>query len=331
MTRPLPLRRRLASLLALAPLAMALPAPASAQAWPDRPLRIMVGASAGGGTDILARLLAEKMGPALKQSVVVENRPGASNTIAAEMAAKAAPDGYTLLLATNTGQAVAPHLIKLKFDPLKDLQPLGLVAVVPNVLVVSATSPYQSLKDLLADMQAKPGAIKYASSGIGSTQHIVGEAFNLSTRTKAIHVPYKGSSQAHIDIIGGQVEMMFDTTSSAMGQIKGGKFRPLAITTPRRSAELPDVPTLGELGVAGADIQTWYAMYVTAGTPRPVVERLAAELTAALKLPDVQARIKGLGGDIQLMTPDQFAEMNKAEFERYGKLVRDANIKVDGQ
>ena len=247
------------------------------------------------------------------------------------MAAKAAPDGYTLLLATNTGQAVAPHLIKLKFDPLKDLQPLGLVAVVPNVLVVSATSPYQSLKDLLADMQAKPGAIKYASSGIGSTQHIVGEAFNLSTRTKAIHVPYKGSSQAHIDIIGGQVEMMFDTTSSAMGQIKGGKFRPLAITTPRRSAELPDVPTLGELGVAGADIQTWYAMYVTAGTPRPVVERLAAELTAALKLPDVQARIKGLGGDIQLMTPEQFAEMNKAEFERYGKLVRDANIKVDGQ
>jgi tripartite-type tricarboxylate transporter receptor subunit TctC len=331
MTRPLPLRRRLASLLALAPLAMALPAPASAQAWPDRPLRIMVGASAGGGTDILARLLAEKMGPALKQSVVVENRPGASNTIAAEMAAKAAPDGYTLLLATNTGQAVAPHLIKLKFDPLKDLQPLGLVAVMPNVLVVSATSPYQSLKDLLADMQAKPGAIKYASSGIGSTQHIVGEAFNLSTRTKAIHVPYKGSSQAHIDIIGGQVEMMFDTTSSAMGQIKGGKFRPLAITTPRRSAELPDVPTLGELGVAGADIQTWYAMYVTAGTPRPVVERLAAELTAALKLPDVQARIKGLGGDIQLMTPEQFAEMNKAEFERYGKLVRDANIKVDGQ
>ena len=331
MTRSLPLRRRLASLLALAPLAMALHAPASAQTWPDKPLRIMVGASAGGGTDILARLLAEKMGPALKQTVVIENRPGASNTIAAEMAAKAAPDGYTLLLATNTGQAVAPHLIKLKFDPLKDLQPLGLVAVVPNVLVVSATSPYQNLKDLLADMQAKPGAIKYASSGIGSTQHIVGEAFNLSTRTKAIHVPYKGSSQAHIDIIGGQVEMMFDTTSSAMGQIKGGKFRPLAITTPRRSAELPDVPTLAELGVAGADIQTWYAMYVTAGTPRPVVDRLAAELTAALKLPDVQARIKGLGGDIQLMTPDQFAEMNKAEFERYGKLVRDANIKVDGQ
>lgn len=302
-----------------------------AQAWPDKPLRIMVGASAGGGTDILARLLAEKMGPALKQTITVENRPGASNTIAAEMTAKAAPDGATLLLATNTGQAVAPHLLKLKFDPLKDLQALGLVAVVPNVLVVAATSPYKNVKELLAAMQARPGTLNYASSGIGSTQHIVGEAFNLSTRTKATHVPYKGSAQAHLDILGGQVEMMFDTTSSAMGQIKGGKFRPLAITAAQRSAELPDVPTLAEAGVTGVDIQTWYAMYVTAGTPRAVVDRLAAELTAALKLPDVQARIKGLGGEIQLMSPEQFGEMNKAEFERYGKLVRDANIKAEAQ
>ena len=180
-------------------------------------------------------------------------------------------------------------------------------------------------------MLANPGGVKYASSGIGSTQHIVGEAFNLATRTKAIHVPYKGSAQAHIDIIGGQVEMMFDTTSSAMGQIRGGKFRALAVTTPQRSAELPDVPTLAEQGVAGTDIQTWYAMYVTAGTPRPVVERLAAELTAALKLPDVVARIKGLGGEIQLMSPEAFAEMNKSEFERYGRLVREAGIKPEGQ
>lgn len=305
--------------------------PAFAQAWPDKPLRIMVGASPGGGTDILARLLAEKMAPNLKQSILIENRPGASNTIAADITAKAPADGHTLLLATNTGQAVAPHLLKLKFDPLKDLQPLGLVAVVPNVLVVSASSPYKSVKDLLADLQARPGALKYGSSGIGSTQHIVGEAFNLSTRTRAIHVPYKGSAQAHIDIIGGQVEMMFDTTSSAMGQIRGGKFRPLAITTPKRSAELPDVPTLAEQGIQGVDIQTWYAMYVTAGTPRPVVERLAAELAKALELPEVQARIKGLGGEIQLMSPAQFAEMNRSEFERYGRLVREAGIKVEGQ
>lgn len=330
MTTPHPAAAR--CLLVSAALALwAAAAPAWAQPWPDKPLRIMVGASAGGGTDILARLLADKMAPALKQSIVVENRPGASNTIAAELTAKATPDGHTLLLATNTGQAVAPHLLKLKFDPLKDLQPIGLVAVVPNVLVVSSASPYKNVKELLADLQARPGAIKYASSGIGSTQHIVGEAFNLSTRTKAIHVPYKGSSQAHIDIIGGQVEMMFDTTSSAMGQIKGGKFRPLAITTAQRSPELPDVPTLAEQGVSGADIQTWYAMYVTAGAPKPAVDRLVSELAAALKLPDVQARIKGLGGEIQPMSPEQFGEMNRSEFERYGRLIREAGIKVEGQ
>ena len=318
------------ALLAAAALASAWPAAQAQAPFPDKPLRIMVGASAGGGTDILARLLAERLGPALKQTVVVENRPGASNTIAAEMTAKAPADGHTLLMATNTGQAVAPHLLKLKFDPLKDLQPLGLVAVMPNVLVVAATSPYRSVKDLVADMGAKPGQLKYGSSGIGSTQHIVGEAFNLVTSTKAIHVPYKGSSQAHLDIIGGNVDLMFDTTSSAMGQIKGGKFRPLAVTTERRSAELPDVPTLAEAGVKGADIQTWYALYVTGGTPRPIVERLAAELQAALKLPEVQARIKGLGGDIVPMSIEAFAEMNRAEFERYGKLIKDAGIKVDG-
>jgi len=301
---------------------------ATAQTWPTKPLRIMVGANAGGGTDILARLLAEKMSPALKQSIVIENRPGASNTIAADLTAKATPDGTTLLLATNTGQAVAPHLIKLNFDPLKDLQPIGLVAIVPNVLVVSSTAPFKNVADLIAAMKAKPGQFKYASSGIGSTQHIVGEAFNLATGTKAIHVPYKGSSAAHVDIIGGSVEMMFDTTSSAMNQIKAGKFRPLAITTSKRSPELPDVPTLAEAGVKGADIQTWYAMYVTAGSPPAAVSRLVTELTAALKLTEVQARIKGLGGQIEIMSPEQFAQMNRSEFERYGRLVREAGIKV---
>jgi tripartite-type tricarboxylate transporter receptor subunit TctC len=330
--RPALLRAWIAAVCcSLTAVGLAAPEGARAQSWPDKPLRIMVGAPPGGGTDILARLLAEKMAAALKQPITVENRPGASNTIAAELTARAAPDGNTLLLATNTGQAVAPHLLQLKFDPLKDLQPIGLVAVVPNVLVVSADSPYKTAQELIDAMRARPGALKYASSGIGSTQHIVGEAFNLATKTKAVHVPYKGSAQAHIDIIGGRVEMMFDTTSSAMGQIKGGKFRPLAVTTTRRSPELPDVPTLAELGVRGADIQTWYAMYVTGGTPRHIVERLAAELNAALMLPDVVQRIKGLGGEIQPMTPEQFAEMNRSEFERYGRLVKEAGIKAEGQ
>lgn len=323
-------RRRAALSLAAFALTAVTGAPALAQAWPDKPLRIMVGASPGGGTDILARMLGEKFAADLKQSVVIENRPGASNTIAAEITAKAPADGYTLLLATNTAQAIAPHLLKLKFDPLKDLTPVGLVAVMPNVLVVSANSPYKSVKDIATAMTQNPGALKYASSGIGSTQHIAGEAFNLATGTKAIHVPYKGSSQAHVDIIGGDVTMMFDSTSSAMGQIKAGKFRPLAVMSERRSSEMPDVPTMSEAGVKGIDVATWYGLYVTGNTPKPVVDQLTAQLVKVLKMPDVQARIKGMGGDIGTLTGDQFADMNKQEFERFRKLVKDANIKVEG-
>lgn len=320
-------RRALLGAAALA----TLPFAAHAQgAWPDKGLRIMVGASPGGGTDILARLLADKLAPALKQTVVVENRPGASNTIAAEITARATPDGTTLLLATNTAQSIAPHLIKLKFDPIKDLQPIGLVAVMPNVLVVSDQSPYRTVKDLVAAMKDKPGTFKYGSSGVGSTQHIGGEAFGLVTGTKAIHIPYKGSSQAHVDIIGGDVNMMFDSTSSAMGQIRAGKLRPLAVSAEKRSPELPDVPTLSELGIRGADVSTWYGMYVTGGTPKPVVDRLVEELNKALKLPDVQARIKGLGGEISTLSLQQFTEMNRSEFDRYGKLVKEANIKAEG-
>ena len=302
----------------------------AALAQSDKPIRIMVGASPGGGTDILARMLADKFATGLKQSVVVENRPGASNTIAAEITAKAAADGTTLLLATNTAQAIAPHLLKLKFDPLKDLQPVGLVAVMPNVLVVPATAPYRNVKELLAAMNAgQPGAFKYASSGIGSTQHVAGEAFGLATGTKSTHIPYKGSAQAHVDIIGGDVSMMFDSTSSAMGQIKAGKFRALAVAGDKRSSEMPDVPTLQEQGVKGADVQTWYGLYVTGGTPRPVVERLSAELARVLKMPDVQARIASLGGEMNPLGIEPFTEMNRREYDRYGKLVRDANIRAD--
>ena len=320
-------RRSLAP--ALAGLLLAAPLYAFAQAGADKPVRIMVGASPGGGTDILARMLADKFAPSLKQSVLVENRPGASNTIAADMTAHATPDGATLLLATNTGQAVAPHLLKLKYDPLKDLQPIGLVAVMPNVLVVSSSTPYRNVKELLAAMADKPGSFKYASSGVGSTQHVGGEAFGLSTGTRSTHIPYKGSSQAHIDLISGEVSMMFDSASSAMSQIKAGKLRPLAVTADKRAAELPDVPTLAEQGVRGADVQTWYGLYATGGTPRATVDRLAAELTRVLKLPDVQARIKGLGGEVNILPVEQFAEMNRAEYERYGKLVRDAGIKAE--
>jgi len=315
------------AVLTLAPSAWL--ASAAEGSYPDKQLRIMVGASPGGGTDILARLLAEKFARALGQPVVVENRPGASNTIAADLTAHAPADGSTLLLATNTGQAVAPHLLKLKYDPLKDLQPIGLVAVMPNVLIVPSNAPYRNVQELLVAMRAKPGTFRYASSGIGSTQHVAGAAFALATGTQAVHVPYRGSSQAHMDMIGGQVELMFDSTSSAMGQIRGGNFRALAVAAPKRIAELPDVPTLAEAGVSGADVDTWYGLYVTAGTPRPAVDRLAATLSQSLAMPDVQERIKGLGGEITVMDVGAFAAMNRSEFERYGKLVRATGMQAD--
>jgi len=297
--------------------------------YPTKPVKIMVGASAGGGTDIVARMLAEKFGDALKQLFVVDNRPGASNTIAADVTAKSPPDGHTLLVATNTGQAIAPHLIKLGFDPIKDLTPIALIVTVPNVLVINQQVGAKDAKDLVAMMKARPAAFTYASSGVGSTQHLAGEGFKLATGAQMTHVPYKGSSQAHLDLISGSVQMMFDTTSSAMGHIKSGKLKPLAVTSPKRSAELPDVPTLAEAGIPGFEMTTWYGLYVTTGTPKDVVARLIDETNRILRLPDVQARLRSLGGEPGGMSAEQFAALNKSEFERFGKLIRDANVKLD--
>jgi tripartite-type tricarboxylate transporter receptor subunit TctC len=300
-----------------------------AQNYPNKPVRIMVGANAGGGTDIIARMLAEKMGEAFKGSFVVDNKPGASNTIAADLTAKAPADGHTLLVATNTGQAIAPHLIKLSYDPIKDLTPVGLIVTVPNVLVVGTNVPANNVAELVALMKAKPNEFKYASSGVGSTQHIAGEGFNLAAGVKSIHVPYRGSSQAHLDIIGGNVQIMFDTTSSAMGQIKAGKFKPLALTTATRSSELPQVPTLAEAGVRGFEMSTWYGMFVTTGTPPDVIARLQSELAKIVRMPDIQTKLKGLGGEPSNLTPEQFAQMNRQEFERFGDLIKKANIKLE--
>jgi tripartite-type tricarboxylate transporter receptor subunit TctC len=300
-----------------------------AQNYPTKPVRIMVGANAGGGTDIIARMLAEKMGESFTGSFVVDNKPGASNTIAADLTAKAPPDGHTLLVATNTGQAIAPHLIKLSYDPIKDLTPVGLIVTVPNVLVVGANVPANNVAELVALMKAKPNEFKYASSGVGSTQHIAGEGFNLAAGVKSIHVPYRGSSQAHLDIIGGNVQIMFDTTSSAMGQIKAGKFKPLALTTATRSSELPQVPTLAEAGVRGFEMSTWYGMFVTTGTPPDVIARLQSELAKIVKMPDIQTKLKGLGGEPSNLTPEQFAQMNRQEFDRFGDLIKKANIKLE--
>lgn len=330
MTRPALPRRTLLTTTAamalglsgitLAPHVLAQPA------WPGKPVRIMVGASAGGGTDVIARMLADRFADTWKQSFVVENRPGASNTIAADLTAKAAPDGHTLLVATNTGQAIAPHMLKLAYDPLKDLQPVGMIVEVPNVVLVSATTPIKTVSELIADMKAKPQGYRYGSSGVGSTQHLAGEAFDLATGVKSIHVPYKGSSQAHVDVISGAVQLMFDTTSSSMPQIRAGKMRPLAVMSPRRSAQLPDVPTLAEAGVPNLEMSTWYGLFVTGGTPAPVVTMLHNELRRVLTIPEVSQKLAGLGGEQRDMTIEAFAGFNRAEFQRFGKLIAEAKI-----
>ncbi len=321
------LKRRIIVFIACAMTTFTTVAPA--QTYPVKPVRIMVGANAGGGTDIIARILAEKYQAALGQPFIVENRPGASNTIAADLTAKAVPDGHTLLLATNTGQAIAPHLIKLSFDTNKDLIPIALIVTVPNVLVVSPSVPANNVKELIALIKAKPDAFSYGSSGVGSTQHLAGEAFNLAAGTKAVHIPYKGSAQALADLAGGQIQMDFDTTSSAMAFIKGGKVKALAVMSPQRSPELPDVPTLAEAGLPGVEMSTWYGLFVTAGTPKDVVNRLYAETIKVLQLPDVQKRLMALGGEPGKATPEQFAALVKSDYDRFGRLIKDANVKIE--
>ncbi|QHI96602.1 tripartite tricarboxylate transporter substrate binding protein [Xylophilus rhododendri] len=304
-------------------------AQAQTAAFPNKPIHINVGASAGGGTDVVARLIGEKMGPLIGQPFIIDNRPGAANTIAADVTAKAPADGYSLLAATNSPQVIAPHLMKLSFDPLKQLTPLGMVVQVPHVLIVNAASSFRSFPELLAEIKAKPDNVRYASSGIGSVQHIAAELFMASTGSKMIHIPYKGSSQAHQDILAGQVEMMLDTTSSAMGLIKAGKFRALAVTTPKRAAELPDVPTLDELGVKGAEMSTWYAMYAPAATPAPVLDRLVRDFQKTLQMPEVQSKLKGLGGEPSTLTREQFIALQASDDKRFAALIKQRDIKLD--
>lgn len=325
MQSPISRRLTLGCLAALASISLASPALANDD-FPNRPIRIMVGASPGGGTDIIARMLADKFSTELKQSVVVENRPGASQTIAADATANANADGYTLLAATNTNQAIAPHILKLRYDPLKDINAVGMITRVPHVLVVGKDSPFKSVDDVIAAMKQNPGKLTFGSSGIGSTQHLAGEAFALAVGGKASHIPYKGSSQAHVDLISGEVSMMFDTSSSSIAHIRSGALRALAVMVPERSSELPDVPTMAEVGVKDADMYTWYGLFVTGGTDAKVVEQLNKTLNNALQQPDVQERLKGLGGEISPMTAQEFAQMNRDEFERYGKLVKEAGL-----
>jgi len=321
-----------ASAFALASLALMLSVTqdAAAQTYPTKPVRLMVGAPAGGGTDIVARMLGEKLTDTLKQPFVVDNRPGASNTIAADVTAKSSPDGHTLLVATTTGQAIAPHLLKLNFDALKDLTPVALVMVVPNVLIVGPSVSARDVRELVAQMKAKPDSFNFASSGAGSTQHLAGEAFKKIAGVSMTHIPYKGSSQAHADMLSGQAQLMFDTTSSAIGQIKGGKLRALAVTSSKRSPLFPEVPTVDEAGLPGYEDITFNGLVAPAGTPREILLRINSAVASAVRAPELHNRFLERGIELtSSASPEEFAAYLKAEIEKKGRLAREAGIKQD--
>ncbi|KJK25891.1 ABC transporter substrate-binding protein [Burkholderiaceae bacterium 16] len=294
-----------------------------------RPVRMMVGAAPGGGTDVMARIVSDKLAAILKQPVVVDNRPGASNTIAADITAKAAPDGNTLLMGVVTSQAIAPHLLKLQFNPLKDLAPVGLVSSVPNVLVVNNQVPAQDVKALVAQIQANPDKFRYSSSGVGSTQHLAGAAFARQIHGKLLHVPYKSSSSALVDLMGGQVDMSFETMPSVINHIKAGKLRALAVTADQRSALLPNVPTLAEAGVPGIQMNAWYGVYAPAGAPPATLQKLSAALATILKDPDTVRRLNDVGALPGTLNATQFDAFSRAEYARYGKLIAELGVKLD--
>ncbi|GKS83866.1 tripartite tricarboxylate transporter substrate binding protein [Acidovorax sp. SUPP1855] len=308
--------------------AVLIPLGASAQDWPTRPVRILVGSAPGGGTDAMARAVADRLGPLLKQPTVVENRPGASNTLAADATAKST-DGHTMVMGVVTAHAIAPHLLKLAYDNNRDLVPVAFVGAVPNVLVVTNALPAQSVKELVALAKKAPGTINFASSGAGSTQHIAAEMFKDAAGIDLMHVPYKGSGTALVDLVGGQVQMSFDTMPSVLGQIKSAKMRALAVTTPQRNPQLPQVPTMAEAGLPQVDISAWYGIYMPAATPKAVQQKVHDAVNEVLAMPETQTRLGAVGAELKPISQAEFIAFQNAEFKRYGDLIRKNNIRID--
>ena len=299
-----------------------------AQEWPSKPVKILVGSAPGGGTDAMARAVADRLGPLLKQPVVVDNKPGASNTLAADLVAKST-DGHTLLMGVSTAQAIAPHLLKLNYDSNKDLVPVAFVGSVPNVLVVNTAVGATDVASLIKLAKAKPGQMNYATSGTGSTQHIAAELFKEAAGVFITHIPYRSSGPAMVDLIGGQVQMNFDTLPSVIGQVKAGKVKALAVAAPKRNSQLPDVPTLAEAGVKGVEMSAWYGIYMPASTPKAVQERVLAEVHKVLAMPETLARLDGIGAEVTPMAQAKFQEFHNAEYQRFGELIKRKNINLD--
>jgi tripartite-type tricarboxylate transporter receptor subunit TctC len=317
------MRKLFAALIALVSCASAV-----AQEYPSKPVRVIVPYVAGGNADIWARVLSQKLTEAFKQSFVVENRPGANGGIGADAVAKSAPDGYTLLMTASGPIVVNPVLYaKVPYDVQKDFAPVAQCVVFQYVLVTLSSSPYKSLDDIVAAARTQPGALAFGSTGVGGGNHLAGELFGLSAGVRFNHVPYKGSAAALADLLGGQLAFMFDTVITSVPHLKSGKLRAYAVSSARRASALPDVPTLQEAGYKDFDVSQWQGVLAPAGTPRPVVERLNAEIVNAMHAADVRERIVTQGGsEIVTGSPEEFGALIRRELQQYARLIRDAKI-----
>ena len=324
------MRTRAAVLACIATLAGSGAGSALAQNYPTRVVRIVVPQAPGAQSELFARMLGQKLGESLGQSVINDPRPGAGGAIGAEVAARAAPDGYTLLFGTNSTHGSNPALYaRLPYDPVRDFAPIALTVGMPYVLSVHPSLPVTSLKQLIAFAKSKPGQLYYASAGNGSTHHLSGELFKSMARINIVHVPYKGGPPATAATVGGEVSMLFNTVGSVQPSVKSGRLRALAVTTTSRSGALPDVPTMAEAGLPGFEMQSWFGLLAPAGTPRPIISRLNAETIKALNTPEMKSAIATMGANLMSGSPEQFADHIKSEISRIGEIVKAAGIKAE--
>jgi tripartite-type tricarboxylate transporter receptor subunit TctC len=303
---------------------------AAAQNYPAKPVRLIVAFTAGGGNDVLARVIAQKLALALGQQFVVDNRPGAGGTLGAELAAKAPPDGHTLFLAGVATHAINPNLQRnLPYDPVRDFDAVSLIATAPLLLAVHSSLPARSVHELVSLARARPGEINFASSGVGSSAQLAAELFKSMTRTHMQHVPYKGISQGLNDLLGGQVQVIFNAAAALLVHVKSGRLRALAVTTVRRVPALADIPTIAESGVPGYQAGSWYGIVAPAGTPRAIIDRLSRETTSAVKSPEVSGRLNAEAVLPVGSSPEEFAAHIRDELARIGKVIREAGIAIE--
>ncbi|OGA38784.1 MAG: hypothetical protein A3G24_16795 [Betaproteobacteria bacterium RIFCSPLOWO2_12_FULL_62_13] len=306
-----------------------LAAPGQAQDYPARPVRIIIGFPPGGATDLVMRLMAPKYADIFRQQFIVDNRPGANGVIATDLAAKAAPDGHTIHLATIGTLVISPAISKVPYDPFKDLAPVSQVVALQNIFIVHPSVPVKTLKDLIALARSKPGGFNYATSGTGSPGHLATELFKSMTKVDIVHVPYKGGGPALIDLIAGHIEIFVAVISTAVPQVKAGKARALAVTGARRAAVLPDVPTVAETGLKGYEATNWYGLVVPAATPRPIIERLHKETVKILNMPDIRKALLDRGIDAAPSSPEEFAAYIRKENDKWVKIIKAVGIKAE--